>query len=67
MDGPSPLGSNGRPYVIDEFSVTGRPASPEAFEEVETTSEPLEIVASNDAGTHTDALPLNLQIISFDS
>jgi hypothetical protein len=65
MDGPSPLASNGLPYVIDSFTVTGRGESTENFDAVENTETPLTIVSVDDEGPRTDELPLDLSIVDF--
>jgi hypothetical protein len=65
MDGPSPLASNGLPYVIDSFTVTGKGESTEDFDAVENTETPLTIVSVDDEGPRTDELPLDLSIVDF--
>ena len=40
-DGPSSLSSNGLPYEISEFQVTGETAGTKAFDEAETNGTPL--------------------------
>ncbi|MGH3643157.1 MAG: M23 family metallopeptidase, partial [Mycobacterium sp.] len=66
MDGPSPLTSNGRPYVIDSFSIVGRGVSTAEFDRVENTEEPLAIVPPEGEPRRTNALPLDLLILNFD-
>lgn len=65
MDGPSPLVAEGVPYVIDNFTVTGRISSPQAFEEFETSTSPLPVDPSPFAGEHKDQIPMNLYVVTF--
>jgi len=65
MDGPSTLGSNGLPYVIDSFEVTGRVPSTEAFDKAEAEGTPLEIIVVDQVGTHEDELPLDQRVVNF--
>jgi hypothetical protein len=66
MDGPSPLQSNGLPFVFTAF--TGQGVVGEASILADTTS-PVARVASVDrsrlAGLHRDQLPLDLQVVDF--
>ncbi len=64
MDGPSPLGSNGVPYMIDNFEVTGRVVSTEAFDAAETSGRPVERRAPAPT-EHIDELPLDQSIVTF--
>ena len=43
MDGPSPLDSNGLPYLIDSFLVTATSPGTEAFDTAEAQGSPLAI------------------------
>lgn len=65
MDGPSPLTSNGRPYVIDSFSIVGRGVSTAEFDRVENTEEPLATVPLESEPHRTNELPLDLVILNF--
>ncbi len=65
MDGPSPLASNGVPYVIDSFEITSAIASTDALDEVENEGEPADTVPAEGSGAHTDELPLDLSIVTF--
>ena len=66
MDGPSPLAAQGLPYLIDDFAVTGRGESTEAFDEAEAEGTPLPIVhSSEDGADHTDQLVLDQRIVTF--
>jgi hypothetical protein len=47
MDGPSSLASNGLPYEIDGFRVTGRSNGTEEFDRAEADGTPLAIKAIN--------------------
>lgn len=65
MSSPSTFGSNGLPYMIDEFELTGRAPSTEAFLEAEANGTPLEILPVDNPGIHNDELPLDLSIVNF--
>ncbi len=65
MDGPSPLTSEGVPYVIDSFTTAGRITSTAAFDELENTTRPLPVVALPNDGRHTDQMPLDLDLVTF--
>lgn len=65
MDGPSPLGASGIPYVLDRFLVTGGYASTEVFDAVENTSEPLPVTAAVGEQSRTQVLPLDLSVVTF--
>jgi len=64
MDSPSPLASNGLPYEIDQFEITGRTPGTEAFDEAEAKGSALEIITQAADQVHS-ALPLDQMIISF--
>lgn len=64
-DGPSPLASNGRPYVIDSFDVTAVGSSTEDLDRVENTTEPLPTVPPDGDEARRDELPLDLSIVTF--
>jgi murein DD-endopeptidase MepM/ murein hydrolase activator NlpD len=67
MDGPHSLASNGLPYEVDSFTVTGRnTAGTEAFDEAEAEGTPLEVDPVNPAERVTDAMPLDQFVVSFD-
>ena len=65
MDGPSPLASNGRPYVIDSFTLAGRGVSTAEFDRVENTQEPLATVPPEGEPQRKNELPLDLEILNF--
>jgi hypothetical protein len=65
MDGPSTLGSNGLPYMIDEFDLTGKAPSTEAFDKAETEGTPLEVVPVRKPGIHKNELPLDQRVANF--
>ena len=62
-DGPNSLTSNGLPYEIDQFQVTGKTAGTEAFDAAEAAGTPLGISEMNQAVQ--GALPLDQLVISF--
>jgi hypothetical protein len=67
MDGPHSLASNGLPYEVDSFTVTGRnTAGTEAFDEAEAEGTPLEVDPVDPAERVTDAMPLDQFVVSFD-
>jgi peptidase M23-like protein len=65
MDGPLPLASNGLPYVVDSFTVTGRSAGTEAFNEAEQEGTRLEVTPVDPAERVTQAMPLDQYVVSF--
>jgi murein DD-endopeptidase MepM/ murein hydrolase activator NlpD len=66
MDGPLPLASNGLPYVLDSFTVTGRSADTEAFNEAEQEGTRLEVTPVDPAERVTQLMPLDQYVVSFD-
>jgi Peptidase family M23 len=66
MDGPLPLASNGLPYVVDSFTVTGRSAGTEAFNEAEQEGTRLEVTPVDPAERVTQAMPLDQYAVGFD-
>jgi hypothetical protein len=67
MDTPSPLASNGLPYSIDAFQVTGATSGTEAFDKAEAAGSPLAIAPVAPPRAMQNALPLDQLEISFDS
>jgi murein DD-endopeptidase MepM/ murein hydrolase activator NlpD len=65
MDGPLSLASNGLPYEIDEFQVTGKTGGTEAFDEAEGKGVPVAVTAVSPAKTIKEAFPLDQLVISF--
>ena len=65
-DGPLLLASNGLPYVVDSFAVTGRSAGTDAFNEAEQEGTRLEVTPVDPAERVTQALPLDQYVVSFD-
>jgi hypothetical protein len=64
-DGPSSLASNGLPYEIDEFQITGRSGGTKAFDKAEGDGTPLRLTPINPAQLVRGGLPLDQLIISF--
>ncbi len=60
------LASNGLPYVIDSFTVTGQSAGTEAFDEAEQEGTRLEVTPVDPAERVTEAMPLDQYVVSFD-
>ena len=66
MGGPLSLASNGLPYAVDSFTVTGRTPGTEAFDEAEAEGTPLEVDPVEPPETVTEAMPLDQTVVSFD-
>ena len=65
MDGVFSLASNGLPYEIDEFQVTGKTPGTEAFDDAESKGIPVPITALSPAERVSGAIPLDQLVISF--
>lgn len=65
MDSPSPLSSNGLPYAIDSFTITGATAGTAAFDEAEEKGTPLAITPVEPPLRVKDSLPLDQRIVTF--
>jgi murein DD-endopeptidase MepM/ murein hydrolase activator NlpD len=66
MSTPTPLASNGLPYEIDSFQVTGATqGGTEAFDTAESKGTSLPMKAFSPPLTPRNALPLDQLIISF--
>jgi murein DD-endopeptidase MepM/ murein hydrolase activator NlpD len=66
MSGPLSLASNGLPYGVDSFTVTGRTPGTDAFDEAEAEGTPLRVTPVDPDEVVTDAMPLDQTIVSFD-
>jgi hypothetical protein len=64
-DGPSSLSSNGLPYEIRDFQVTGKTPGTAAFDEAETNGTPLAVTPFTPPHTLKQAMPLDQLIIAF--
>ncbi len=64
-DGPSSLASNGLPYEISDFELTGKSPGTEAFDQAESNGTPLPITPFSPPQTIKKAMPLDQMIISF--
>jgi len=64
-DGPSSLSSNGLPYEIDDFQVTGKTAGTKAFDEAESNGTVLAVTPVSPPQDVKKAMPLDQLIISF--
>jgi len=64
-DGPSSLSSNGLPYEISEFQVTGATAGTKAFDEAESNGTPLPVTLVVPPQTVKQAMPLDQLVIGF--
>ena len=65
MDGPSPLASQGLPYLNDKFSITGQVASTADFDRSEGTGVPLVTVPGLQTTEHSDQLVMDQNIVTF--
>jgi murein DD-endopeptidase MepM/ murein hydrolase activator NlpD len=61
MDGPSPLLSNGLPFVFTQFTGEGLVTDGEALQKFEVTP----VDPSALTGTHKNEMPLNLEVVAF--
>jgi len=64
-DGELPAASNGLPYEITSFDVTGETPGTKAFDEAEANGTPLTVNPASPPRLVKDALPLDQLIISF--
>ncbi|WP_216904389.1 M23 family metallopeptidase [Synechococcus sp. CCY 9618] len=66
MDGLSPLASNGLPYVIDRFEVTGRAVSPTDLDaELHTPLKAVQVLPVPGRSLRRQQLPADLQVVRF--
>ncbi|MGH9597988.1 MAG: M23 family metallopeptidase [Edaphobacter sp.] len=65
MDRPSSLASNGLPYEIKDFQITGKTPGTKAFDEAEEKGTPLAVIPMTAVQQVRDAFPLDQLIISF--
>lgn len=65
MDAASSLGSNGLPYEIREFQVTGKTGGTKSFDEAEEKGTLLPMTAFSSVRVVKNAMPLDQLIISF--
>jgi hypothetical protein len=65
MDGPSSFSSNGLPYEISDFEVTGKSPGTEAFDQAESDGTPLPVTPISPPQMVKKAMPLDQTIISF--
>jgi hypothetical protein len=61
------LASNGLPYEVDSFKVTGKNrGGTAAFDEAEAEGTPLKVHRFDPAKKVTDAMPLDQLVVRFD-
>ncbi len=65
MDGPSPLTSEGVPYVIEAFTTRGRLRSTAVFDEFENTTTPFDILPFAGDAQNQEQMPLDLTVVDF--
>ena len=66
MSGPLALASNGLPYEVDSFALTGQTPGTEAFDEAEDKGTPLEVTPIEPPKAVTDAMPLDQNVVRFE-
>jgi hypothetical protein len=64
-DGPSSLSSNGFPYEISDFEITGKSDGTAAFDQAESNGTPLPVTPFSPLRAVKEAMPLDQMIISF--
>jgi Peptidase family M23 len=64
-DGPSSLSSNGLPYEINDYQITGKTPGTAAFDEAESNGTPLAVIPVSPPQNVKKAMPLDQLIISF--
>jgi murein DD-endopeptidase MepM/ murein hydrolase activator NlpD len=67
IDGPSPLASNGLPYLPHGFSASQRGVSTAAFDQAIIDGKPIALEAVPSPGARQDVMPLDLWIVDFPS
>lgn len=65
MDASSPVVSQGLPYLIDSFTVTGRGASTAEFDRAEADGVPLATVPGLTPTEHRDQMVLDQSLVTF--
>ena len=66
MDGPSPLASNGIPYVFESFKLTAiDKAGTEDFDKAEATGSPLTLTPVSPPQILSRVMPLDLTVVEF--
>lgn len=65
MSSPSTLGSNGLPYVIEDFELLGKGPSTTAFDKAEQDGISLVVQEVVNPGPHSNELPLDLSVVAF--
>jgi hypothetical protein len=66
MDGPSPLLSNGIPYIINRFTMTAIDRAGTAdFDKAEATGSPLTLTPLNPPVQKSNVLPMDLTVVEF--
>lgn len=65
MDTPSTFGSNGLPYLLEDFKLTGRVPSMDDYDRAVNEGTSVEILPVPTPGAHHRELPLDLSVVSF--
>jgi len=66
MDGPSPLQSNGIPYIINHFRMTAiDKVGTSDFDRAESTGSPLTLTPVNPPAQKSNVLPMDLTVVEF--
>jgi hypothetical protein len=66
-DGPSPLASNGLPYLMKGFTVSQRGVSTAAFERAIADGKPIAVEPVPSPGAFVNVMPMDLWIVNFPS
>lgn len=65
IHGPSPLGSDGVPYVIDSFTVRGNAGTDDAVEAALNSGGPVAVAAAADDGQRAMKMPRDVSVVDF--
>jgi hypothetical protein len=65
MQGPTSLSSNGLPYEINRFEITGKTPGTEAFDEAESKGTPVAVTPVSPPQKVKNAMPLDQLIVAF--
>ena len=65
MNGPSPLGSSGRPYVLDQFELMGQIKSTEAFDRAAAEGNVVQVHPPKFPGFHQGQYPMDQSVVNL--
>jgi murein DD-endopeptidase MepM/ murein hydrolase activator NlpD len=66
-DGPSPLASNGLPYLMNGFTASQRGVSTAAFDQAIIDGKPIAVEPVASPGAFMNVMPMDLWIVDFPS